>query len=224
MRKSYLLVLSLSFVFAGAASANLPENFKPKYLSRSDWEARAANHTELSMDQKAKVQFIIGHTVSSNPPGEEFEKRLAKSIQRVHMDTNKWADVGYHFMVGPMGTVIEGRNLAATPACYYGHNSGSVCGAFWGCFDDAGCNPPDAVTDEMIFAMGHAIAAKAFELKIVDLGRHNIKGFSELGTKYPYAPGNRIMQNDASGVAPIDVIVEVAKQELAKMSSEKNEL
>jgi hypothetical protein len=32
------------------------------------------------------------------------------------------------------------------------------------------------------------------------------------------------MQKDASGVAPIDVIVEVAKQELAKKLGEKSEL
>ncbi|MEI6791479.1 MAG: hypothetical protein WCK42_09895, partial [Myxococcaceae bacterium] len=85
-----------------------------------------------------------------------------------------------------------------------------------GCYDTDACRPANDVSDDMIHAMGVLIAKQAFTLGISDLGRHNIKGFSELGARFPDSPGSLIMiDKNKFGVAPIDIIVEVAMQELS---------
>lgn len=35
--------------------------------------------------------------------------RYVRSIQNFHLDERKWADIGYHFLVGENGKVYEGR-------------------------------------------------------------------------------------------------------------------
>ena len=40
---------------------------------------------------------------------DETCSRYVKGIQNFHLDDRKWADIGYHFLVGENGKVYEGR-------------------------------------------------------------------------------------------------------------------
>jgi hypothetical protein len=218
-----------TLTLCGTLSATLPANFRPAHVSRDGWHAHPARD-DVTKETKHRVRFILSHSVSLAEGGIEAEKMAAHNIQHNHMELKepKWDDIGYHFMVGPSGAILEGRDLAAAASCYSGMNYGSVCAAFLGCFDDVGCNPVSEVTEEMLYAMGVGIADRAFALGITELKRHGcpnveenekpvcaeVKGFSELGDRFPYAPGSRIMLKDANGIAPIDYVVEIAQQEL----------
>ncbi|KAK2146721.1 hypothetical protein LSH36_586g01011 [Paralvinella palmiformis] len=41
---------------------------------------------------------------------------VVRAIQRMHMDSNGWDDIGYNFLVGEDGRVYEGRGWTTLPA------------------------------------------------------------------------------------------------------------
>ena len=47
-------------------------------------------------------------------------------IRRWHVEDNKWADIGYHFVIDRDGTVVSGRPLGRTGAHVAGRNSGTI--------------------------------------------------------------------------------------------------
>lgn len=213
MKLFCVMAVLLSVVAANAA------RFEPIRLTRSDWNARQPRAGEMSQDHQAKTQFMIGHQgTTSHSLGANADKVVARSIQEAHMNPpNRFADIGYHVMVGRNGTILEGRDLGAEPVCNQDHNSGAVCLAFLGCFDRS-CGPNE-VTDNMIFAMGRIIGELAHQLRIPYVGRHNIRGMSEIGNRYPASPGNLIMERNRTGHVQIDVIAELARKELERIRS-----
>lgn len=222
MKHTYFLLIGLvSLSMAHSAVAG----FEPIRISRNGWNARSARTNELSMDNQSKSRFIIGHHgVTSRYRDINGDKALARSIQDTHMGQNRWADIGYHFMVGKNGTILEGRDPFAAPACVQGYNSGSICAIFLGCYDDYSCNPVNLVTSDMIFAMGKAIGEMAYRLSMYDIGRDSVFGMNELSGAYPHSPGNRIMQPNATGFVQIDVIATLARKELARLRTGHDDL
>jgi N-acetyl-anhydromuramyl-L-alanine amidase AmpD len=46
-------------------------------------------------------------------PGTKTESgRVVRSIQRKHMETDHFADIGYHFLIDPAGRIWEGRAIS----------------------------------------------------------------------------------------------------------------
>ncbi|XP_069502262.1 peptidoglycan recognition protein 1-like [Ambystoma mexicanum] len=104
-------VASLAFVGAFKVSELVPDNKEgggcPKIISRSAWGAHA---TKCSTPLATPVANVIIHH-SAGPACNNRVKctTIVKGIQRYHMDTNKWCDIGYSFVVGEDGSVFEGR-------------------------------------------------------------------------------------------------------------------
>jgi LysM repeat protein len=74
------------------------------YESRDGWGARPENASR-GLDPSGTWDNITIHNSGSRGYTDP------KTIQDLHMDRNKWADIGYHYLVGPDGTVYEGRSL-----------------------------------------------------------------------------------------------------------------
>ncbi|MCR4314820.1 MAG: peptidoglycan recognition protein family protein [Planctomycetes bacterium] len=55
-------------------------------------------------------------------PGDED----VRQIQRFHMDTRGWADVGYHFLIASDGTTYEGRPVGFQGAHVENNNRGNL--------------------------------------------------------------------------------------------------
>ncbi|MBA3874371.1 MAG: N-acetylmuramoyl-L-alanine amidase [Anaerolineae bacterium] len=49
-----------------------------------------------------------------------------RDVQDLHMDTNHWADVGYHYCIDKNGIVYEGRNIHARGSSVAGYNTGTI--------------------------------------------------------------------------------------------------
>jgi hypothetical protein len=49
-----------------------------------------------------------------------------KEIQNLHMDEKGFADIGYHYLIDPQGSLYEGRALDVRGAHTYGHNYGAL--------------------------------------------------------------------------------------------------
>lgn len=105
------------------------ENRKPKFFSRSDWGARPARQRDAMTSTSNGV--FIHHSVGKAPTTVEEEKAVMRSIQDFHMDTNRWNDIAYSFVVMPSGNVYEGRGKNVAGAHTEGYNSSAygICGA-----------------------------------------------------------------------------------------------
>ena len=80
----------------------------PRILSRQEWGAR--DPVNPLVDLNRAVDFVVIHH-SSRPRCFTMEDciRAVRSYQDLHMDANKWDDIGYSFVVGEDGNVYEGR-------------------------------------------------------------------------------------------------------------------
>nr|AUI10911.1 peptidoglycan recognition protein 1 [Andrias davidianus] len=79
----------------------------PNIITRSQWGARRVNCLSA---MKTPVPFVVIH----HTEGAACTTRSAcisqvKDIQSYHIDSRKWCDIGYSFLVGEDGNVYEGR-------------------------------------------------------------------------------------------------------------------
>lgn len=83
-----------------------PHNvIKPAVVSRAAWGARApkGNYANHTIDG-----IVVHHTW--RPTQVQYKKEATmRGIQNYHMNDNKWSDIGYHFIIGPEGTIYQGR-------------------------------------------------------------------------------------------------------------------
>lgn len=80
---------------------------RPSIVSRLEWSARAPK----SSYTQHNVQRIVVHH-SYIPNQSQYKGALSiRGIQNYHMDDPKtsWNDIGYHFLIGPEGTIYQGR-------------------------------------------------------------------------------------------------------------------
>jgi len=110
---------------------------------REDWGARTPRCTLNEQGWNAHEAFLH-HTADSYIGLDSLDEQKARmrSYQRLHMDTNGWCDIGYHFVVFPpfetvAGTDIpargfQGRERNKVPAAPEGHNRGTLAVAVVG--------------------------------------------------------------------------------------------
>lgn len=84
-------------------------------LSRGQWRAKAPIPSRLDAAVGGYDRITIHHT--ANVPGVRFDGSLADSIntiqkvQRNHMQTESYGDIGYHFLIDSAGRVFAGRDM-----------------------------------------------------------------------------------------------------------------
>lgn len=87
----------------------------PELITRAKWGARAANRLRLERHSGPWERLTIHHSADIN--GELAEQSAKDSalavrkIQRYHLDDKRWGDIGYHFLIDPLGRIYEGRSL-----------------------------------------------------------------------------------------------------------------
>lgn len=154
-------------------------------VTRSAWGARA---TRCSSRNGTMNRMAIHHTVtpSANP------ERQVRGIQRYHMDSRGWCDVGYHFLVGIDGTVYEGRPLHLVGAHVGGHNTNNIGISFVGCFTGSGCpagtgpsRPPEVMIDAAARLVG-----KLSSLFGIGINSSTVKGHRDHSGQSTGCPGD----------------------------------
>jgi hypothetical protein len=92
------------------------------FISRHRWGARPPSRPLLS---HIPARIVLHH--SAEPTASEYRgARTILDIQSFHMDTRRFDDIGYHFLIGPDAAVYEGRPVSVTGAHVEGKNSGSI--------------------------------------------------------------------------------------------------
>ena len=72
-------------------------------VTRLAWGALPADPGRLTPHRGTWSRITVHHSADQN---------AIAGIQRYHMRTNDWGDIGYHFLVDSAGRVYEGRSLA----------------------------------------------------------------------------------------------------------------
>ncbi|CAF0979494.1 unnamed protein product [Rotaria sordida] len=93
--------IDIKCCFSGALTAC------PNIISRAEWGARPAT-VNVKLATPVPI-VVIHHTTAANCTTKVECMARMKRIQNYHMDSQKWGDIGYNFLVGEDGNVYEGR-------------------------------------------------------------------------------------------------------------------
>ncbi|XP_052091264.1 uncharacterized protein LOC127728087 isoform X2 [Mytilus californianus] len=108
-------------------------------ITRDEWRARLPKSIEFM--EKPVMNVLVHHTAGLHGEDTQMCSQIVRSIQNLHMDDNKWDDVGYNFLIGEDGCVYEGRGWNKVGAHTLGWNKNSVAFAFLGNYNDRRPNP-----------------------------------------------------------------------------------
>jgi uncharacterized protein with LGFP repeats len=109
---------------ARAAGVVVPARPVPPMVPRARWRADeriVKDAPEYSTD--VRVMFVH-HTAGTNNYRCADSARLVRGIQRYHVLSNGWNDIGYNFLVDKCGTVFEGRRGGANRPVLGAHTMG----------------------------------------------------------------------------------------------------
>jgi hypothetical protein len=128
---------------------SLPLSSIPTILPRVDWGARPPNHEaidELGFAKSPletewyvypdKLSDVYNTVAIHHSAGLLASNETMTYIQNLHMDTNHWADVGYHYGIDKDGVIYEGRDIAVRGVNVAGHNTGTIGVVVMGNFEE----------------------------------------------------------------------------------------
>jgi len=170
----------------GASEALRAELTGLGIVSRSTWGAAATRCT--SADAR-KTRLAVHHTVS----GSADPQRQMRGIQRFHMDTRGWCDVGYHFLIGQDGRVYEGRPVQLLGSHVGGNNTGNIGISYIGCFHTSGCSGlgSSSPTDASIRISGKLMGTLS-RLYGITLDTTHVKGHGQHSGASTSCPGDHV--------------------------------
>jgi len=96
------------------------------YITRAEWGARPPKSRQtISRSEGMFTHYTAGPRAATRAAGVA----QVKGIQRFHMETRGWADIGYSFLVDDEGNIYEGRGWGVAGGHTEGWNSRShaVC-------------------------------------------------------------------------------------------------
>jgi hypothetical protein len=117
----------------------------PLVLSRLAWGANERMRRGRPKYANALRFAVVHHTAGSNTYSRAQSAAIVRGIQRYHVRSNGWDDVGYNFLVDKYGQIFEGRfggidrNVVGAHA--QGFNEGSVGVALLGNYDAGAVTP-----------------------------------------------------------------------------------
>jgi hypothetical protein len=152
-----IMLLTLVGVFTPEATRRwlrrtqlrLGSPLKPHILSREAWGARAPDFKAENENGIAKSPFddgwyrypddlatvyrtvAIHHSATLGNPDETM-----RDLQNLHMNRNRWADVGYHYGIDRAGLIYAGRDIGVRGSSVAGHNTGTIGIVLMGNFEE----------------------------------------------------------------------------------------
>ncbi|CAI9601806.1 unnamed protein product, partial [Staurois parvus] len=110
----------------------------PTIVSRSQWRGR--NPTCRSRLSTPVPNVIIHHTEGAFCNSQATCSAQVRNIQNYHMNSQKWCDIGYNFLIGEDGTIYEGRGWSTVGAHAKNFNSYNIGICFIGTFTNRAPN------------------------------------------------------------------------------------
>lgn len=106
-----------------AGRANRPSWGSLAIQPRSAWSPKRENRSNLDpMQRPSKVTIHHSAMYFRSTSPRDAAAQIGK-IQREHMKTRGYGDIGYHFLIDPSGRIWEGRQLRWQGAHAHGNNN-----------------------------------------------------------------------------------------------------
>jgi hypothetical protein len=85
----------------------------PKMNSRDTWNARPISQRGDPEPMGKPTRMTLHHTADARAVGSSYAAvaERVKAYQTGHQQTNRWADIGYHFIVDAQGRIWQGREM-----------------------------------------------------------------------------------------------------------------
>lgn len=96
-----------------------------KITTRAQWGARKPNATIHQTTWAKRGTFYVHYSAAS-------KSQKVRAIQDYHMDTQKWGDIGYNWLVDADGNIYEGRGWLGIGAHVAGYNTVGIGVCFIG--------------------------------------------------------------------------------------------
>lgn len=106
-----------------------------KIIGRREWLAQPPQQ-EITKLILPVPYVVIMHTATEQCFNQADCTFTVRYIQSFHIDSRKWWDIGYNFLVGGDGYVYEGRGWKNEGAHTFGYNKISIGIAFIGTFNN----------------------------------------------------------------------------------------
>ncbi|MBT2467584.1 peptidoglycan recognition protein [Streptomyces sp. ISL-66] len=135
---------------------------QPKVVTRAEWNADESMNSEGPIylpGSKIKAVFVH-HTADAAAYDCSQSEAIVRAIHKFHVETNKWRDLGYNFLVDKCGTIFEGRqggiDQPVMGAHTYGWNSESTSVAVLGDYTASGVSDAarEAVSQIAAYKLG----------------------------------------------------------------------
>lgn len=167
---------------------------RPETIARNTWCPDGScfeNPNPVATDVKF---LIVHHTAGSNTASDWAA--VVRSIWNYHVYTNGWDDIGYNFLIDPLGNIYEGRADETRGAHFSGHNSETSGMALLGTYTSV---TPGAT---MLYALEDLLVWKACDKSIDPLAiayhassglmLHTISGHRDGGATE--CPGDKVYE------------------------------
>ena len=102
-------------------------------IQRNVWGAMKAGEMTAS---KGFNKITVHHTSEKKDSYKRNDIHFIQTIQKFHIKTRKWADIGYHYIIGKDGKIYEGRLLSYYGAHVKNNNTANIGIALLGNFND----------------------------------------------------------------------------------------
>jgi flagellar hook assembly protein FlgD len=126
---------------AAATAASVGPVPQPPMVRRAEWNADESIVRDAP-SYASRLRFsTVHHTAGSNSYSPSESAAIVRGIQRYHVLSNGWDDIGYNFLVDKYGRIFEGRGGGISKNVIGAHaggfNTGSVGVAFIGIYESA---------------------------------------------------------------------------------------
>src|SRR5688572_7400522 len=149
-------------------------------LSKAQWGGLEPNHDAEFEKGFYSESNIEGWRVYTDPLADVYNTVVIHhsvvyinddittmhDVQRLHQQDRRWADIGYHYLIGKEGTVYEGRPIDVRGVHVGGHNMGTLGICLLGNFMET---VPTTIQLENTYAMVKWVAEA---LQLTHLGWH----------------------------------------------------
>jgi hypothetical protein len=111
---------------------------KPPVISRTAWGCPDGQDSpRWPPAYQSVTHIVINHTATPNSASDWAE--VVRSIWNYHANTRGWGDVGYHYLVDPLGNLYEGRAGGDDViGAFDGFNRGAMGIGYIGCYGNCG--------------------------------------------------------------------------------------
>uniref|UniRef100_A0A8W7NGA1 Peptidoglycan recognition protein long class n=1 Tax=Anopheles atroparvus TaxID=41427 RepID=A0A8W7NGA1_ANOAO len=127
-------IIAVISILTASEDDFFPDPKPLRLVTRTEWLAQPPRE-ELTNLKLPVSTVIIAHTATEGCTTQQACVTRVKSIQKYHMQTSKFSDIGYNFLIGGDGSVYDGRGWLKVGAHTKDYNFISYGIAFIGNFE-----------------------------------------------------------------------------------------